>query len=65
MSFRSIHTPFFCAALVVGLLAAGLFAAPYQTYARVFASSGAQPQFTRLLFLRHPYMQGADVRQVQ
>ena len=65
MSFRTIHTRFFCAVFVVGLLAAVLFATPHGTYARVFASAGAQPKLTRLLFLRHPYMQGADVRQVQ
>jgi len=65
MSFRSIHTRFSYAVFVAGLLAAGLFAAPHPTYARVFASPGAQPELTRLLHLRHPYMQGEDVQQAQ
>jgi peptidoglycan hydrolase-like protein with peptidoglycan-binding domain len=65
MSFRIIHMRFFRAAFVVGLLAVGLFAAPRGTSAGVFASPGAQLQLIRLLFLRHPYMRGEDVRQVQ
>jgi Putative peptidoglycan binding domain len=65
MDIRTIPKRFICAVCVVGLLAAGLLVAPPATFARVVAPPGAHPRLTRLLFLRQPQMQGADVRQLQ